>query len=96
MKKEFDIDKYLVDEHGRPRKKVKKGTSLLAPKEKSFTIKELEKLLIEAEDEVTEKLYGAYNTLKDFGIKSISLKQLDIAHASILEAHTQFLLKLRK
>ena len=73
-----------------------KGTSLLAPKEKSFTIKELEKLLIEAEDEVTEKLYGAYNTLKDFGIKSVTLKQVDIAHASILEAQTQFLLKLRK
>lgn len=73
-----------------------KGTSLLAPKEKLFTIKELEKLLIEAEDEATEKLYGAYLTLKDFGIKSVTLKQVDIAHASILEAHTQFLLKLRK
>jgi|GEM_PF-5812707 len=96
MKKTTDTDKYVVDEHGRPRKKAKKGTSLLAPKEKSFTIKELEKLLIEAEDEATEKLYGAYNTLRDFGIKSISLKQLGIAHASILEAHTQFLLKLRE
>lgn len=73
-----------------------KGTSFPALKEKSFTLQELEELLGESEEEATEKLYSAYNTLKDFGIKSISLKQLDIAHASILEAHTQFLLKLRK